>query len=124
MSNARQDDPRAVTPGLEEYEISPAEAAERLATDDAADFILVDCREPDELATAAIPGAVHIPTGEIPARWHELDTGAEIAVICHHGQRSLNATMFLHKQGIDEARSVTGGIDAWSRLIDPSIPRY
>jgi len=47
-----------------------------------------------------------------------------IVVLCHHGQRSLSVAMWLRGQGFERAQSLAGGIDAWSRVIDPSVPRY
>jgi rhodanese-related sulfurtransferase len=62
---------------------------------------------------------------EIPARAHqELDDEANILCLCHHGARSLSVAAWLRRQGFDKAQSVSGGIDAFSRLIDPTIPRY
>ena len=87
--------------------------------------LLLDVREPWEHATASIPAATLIPMNEIPARAHqELDEDAAILVMCHHGARSLSVAAWLRQQGFDKAQSVSGGIDAWSRLIDPTIPRY
>ena len=87
--------------------------------------LLLDVREPWEIATAALPNATLIPMNEIPARAHtELDPDAPIVVLCHHGARSLSVTMWLRNQGFDHAQSLIGGIDHWSRTIDPKIPRY
>jgi len=87
--------------------------------------LLLDVREPWEFATAAIPGATLIPMGDIPSRAHaELDPDQPIIVLCHHGARSLSVTMWLRREGFDHAQSLAGGIDFWSRSIDPSIPRY
>ena len=87
--------------------------------------MLLDVREPWETATASIEGATLIPMNEIPGRAHqELDEEAPILVLCHHGARSLSVAAWLRNQGFDKAQSVAGGIDAWSRLIDPHIPRY
>jgi rhodanese-related sulfurtransferase len=87
--------------------------------------ILLDVREPWEYQTASLPNSLLIPMGEIPARAHaELDPDAPIVVICHHGARSLNVTMWLRNQGFEHVQSLAGGIDAWSRTIDPTIPRY
>ena len=86
---------------------------------------LLDVREPWEAQTASIPGSVLIPMGEIAARAHtELDPDAPLVVLCHHGARSLSVTMWLRQQGYEHAQSLAGGIDAWSRLVDPAIPRY
>ena len=87
--------------------------------------LLLDVREPWEYQTASIPGSTLIPKNENPARAHqELDEEAPILVLCHHGARSLSVAAWLRQQGFDKAQSVSGGIDAWSRLIDPTIPRY
>ena len=87
--------------------------------------MLLDVREPWEVATASIEGATVIPMNEIPSRAHaELDPDKPIVVMCHHGVRSLSVTMWLRNQGFDEAQSLIGGIDHWSRVIDPSVPRY
>ncbi len=87
--------------------------------------ILLDVREPWEYQTASIPDSVLIPMGEIPSRVHtELDPDQPIVVVCHHGARSLNVTMWLRNQGFDHVQSLAGGIDAWSAVIDPTIPRY
>ncbi|QMV20030.1 sulfurtransferase [Granulicella sp. 5B5] len=87
--------------------------------------LLLDVREPWEVATAGIDGATLIPMNEIPGRAHqELNDEAPILVLCHHGARSLSVTAWLRNQGFDKAQSIAGGIDAWSRLIDPHIPRY
>jgi rhodanese-related sulfurtransferase len=87
--------------------------------------LLLDVREPWEFQTASLPNSVLIPMGEIPSRAHaELDPDAPIVVLCHHGARSLSVTMWLRNQGFEHAQSLAGGIDAWSRTIDPTIPRY
>ena len=87
--------------------------------------MLLDVREPWEVATASLPGATLMPMGEISARAHqELDDEAPILVLCHHGARSLSVAAWLRNQGFGKAQSVAGGIDAWSRLIDPQVPRY
>jgi rhodanese-related sulfurtransferase len=87
--------------------------------------VLLDVREPWEVETASIAGATNIPMGDVPARAHqELDDESPILVMCHHGARSLSVAAWLRQQGFDKAQSVSGGIDAWSRSIDPTIPRY
>lgn len=87
--------------------------------------ILLDVREPWEAETAALPNAILMPMGDIPSRAHtELDPDAPIVVMCHHGARSLNVALWLRDQGFTHAQSLAGGIDAWSRTIDPEIPRY
>jgi rhodanese-related sulfurtransferase len=103
-------------------EISVAELARR--HDAGEDFVLLDVREPDEIATASIPWAITIPMGEIPARYGELPTDKPIAVLCHGGMRSARVTAFLNQNGVPNAVNVAGGIDAWSTSIDPTVPRY
>jgi rhodanese-related sulfurtransferase len=87
--------------------------------------LLLDVREPWEFSTAAIEGAKLIPMGDIPSRAHaELDPDQPIVVLCHHGARSLSVTMWLRREGFEHAQSLAGGIDEWSRTIDPQVPRY
>src|SRR6266699_3575994 len=85
-------------------------------------FVLLDCREPSEVATARIDGSMHIPMKDIPARMAELEPqkACRIVVHCHHGGRSLRVAQFLRQQGFDKAQNMAGGIDAWSQEIDPS----
>ncbi len=88
------------------------------------DFVLLDVREPDEIATAALPDSVAIPMREVPARMTELPQHKPIAVMCHHGGRSERVAQFLVARGFDDVSNVDGGIDAYARQVDPSIPRY
>lgn len=86
---------------------------------------LLDVREPWEHATVSLPGSRLIPMAEIPSRAQlELDPDQPIVVLCHHGVRSMSVAVWLRQQGFEEAQSLSGGIDGWSRTIDPSIPRY
>ncbi len=107
---------------VDKLEISVQEYRSRCAAG-AGELVLLDCREPDELALSRLEGAVCISVREIPARLAELDPARELVVMCHHGQRSYRVALFLAQQGY-RARSLAGGIDAWSREIDPSVPRY
>jgi rhodanese-related sulfurtransferase len=90
--------------------------------------LLLDVREPWEVALARIevPGLawLHVPMGDIPARLQELEPEQPVAVYCHHGMRSLQVVAFLSRQGFDVVYNLAGGIDAWSREIDPTVPRY
>lgn len=90
------------------------------------DFLLLDCRTPAEHATANIPNSILIPMNDIPARINELEPHREslIVVHCHHGGRSLRVTEWLLAQGFTNVQNMTGGIDAWSEQIDPSVPKY
>jgi rhodanese-related sulfurtransferase len=90
-----------------------------------ANFILLDVREPWEFATAQVEGSQLIPMGEIPSRaFQELDPDAHIVTLCHAGVRSMNVAVWLRNQGFEHAQSLQGGIDAWSILVDPKVPRY
>src|SRR5580698_4371895 len=87
--------------------------------------ILLDVREPWEFQAARLPDSLLMPMGDVPSRVHaELDPDAHIVVLCHHGQRSLSVAMWLRGQGFERAQSLAGGIDLWSRAIDPTVPRY
>ena len=87
--------------------------------------VLLDVREPWEFQAARLPDSLLMPMGEVTSRAHaELDPDAHIVVLCHHGQRSLSVALWLRNQGCERAQSLAGGIDAWSRSIDPTIPRY
>jgi adenylyltransferase/sulfurtransferase len=87
-------------------------------------FCLLDVREPWELALASIPGCLSIPLNEIPGRLAELDGNLEIIVMCKLGGRSQRAAEFLARQGFGRVANLQGGIDAWAREIDPSVPGY
>ncbi len=87
--------------------------------------LLLDVREPWEHETAALPNATLMPMGDIPSRANaELDPDAPIVVMCHHGSRSLHVALWLRGHKATHAQSLAGGIDAGSRSIDPTIPRY
>jgi rhodanese-related sulfurtransferase len=110
-------------PALLDPEITPQAFAHLRITPSAP--ILLDVREPWEFAIAHLPNSLLMPMGDVPSRAHaELDPDAPIVVLCHHGQRSLSVALWLRNQGFDHAQSLAGGIDTWSRLIDPTLPRY
>jgi rhodanese-related sulfurtransferase len=106
-----------------DYEITPEQVKAKL--DDRRAFTLLDVREPWEFQTAKIFGAKLIPMGDVPSRAHqELDPEDEIVVVCHHGVRSMNVTVWLRQQGFEKAQSMRGGIHAWSRTVDGTVPTY
>ena len=106
-----------------EYEITPAEVKGKFDRDER--FTLLDVRELWEFQTASIAGATLMPMGEVPSRANqELDPEDHVVVICHHGVRSMNVTVWLRRQGFEKAQSMRGGIDAWSRTIDKNVPLY
>jgi len=88
--------------------------------------VLLDVREPEEYAICRLPGSVLIPLGDLPGRVASLDfpEDATLVVYCHHGVRSNRAAAFLHQHGFENAVNMTGGIDWWSQLINPGVPRY
>ena len=87
---------------------------------------LLDVRQPWEHEAAALPGSTLVPLNELPTRAGEVapPDGAQVVVYCHHGIRSLSAVGYLHRLGYVHARSLAGGIDAWSCEVDPAVPRY
>lgn len=106
-----------------DYEIAPEELKALL--DSNSDVVVLDVREPWEIETASLAGSTNIPMGDIPARFsQELDPEKHIVVICHHGVRSMNVTAWLRQHGFDDVQSLRGGIDRWSREIDPKVPLY
>lgn len=104
-------------------EITPAEVSELLKT--GALLRLIDVREPAEHAICHIEGSTLIPMQSIPQHLNELDDpAARIVVFCHHGVRSMSVVDWLRRQGVENCRSMAGGIDLWSLRIDPGVPRY
>jgi len=85
-------------------------------------FILLDVREPHEHERGRLPGSKLIPLGELARRFGELRPSEEIIVICRSGNRSAKAVKFLKGKGFAKSFNLAGGILAWARRIDPSIP--
>lgn len=85
---------------------------------------LLDCRELSEWNYCRIPNAQHIPMGQVPARVNELDTTRPVVVCCHHGVRSHSVCEFLVRHGFTQVANLSGGIDAWSCQVDPTVGRY
>jgi rhodanese-related sulfurtransferase len=88
---------------------------------------LLDVRELWEFETAKIDGATNIPMSSIPSHVEEireLQGENELVVICHHGVRSMHVAQYLAAQGLDDLVNLRGGIDAWSRLVDTTVPAY
>ncbi len=105
-------------------EVSVQEVRSRLAA--AEDFLLLDCRRPEEYSLVHLKEAVLIPMDELPDRLSELggETSRSVVVYCHHGGRSMMVTRWLRQQGWDRVQSMRGGIDAWADEIDHTLPRY
>ncbi len=104
-------------------EFSPTDVAKRLR--EAPDsVVLLDVREPFERDLATIQPSLHIPMREVPGRTGELPKDREIVVYCHGGTRSAMVVAFLESHGFSSVSNLAGGIDAWSRMVDPKVPRY
>lgn len=86
--------------------------------------LLLDVREPWEWQIAHIEGARHLPMGQIPANVEQIDRTHPTVVICHHGMRSLQVIAFLQRHGFDNLHNLQGGIDAWSREVNPQVALY
>jgi len=85
---------------------------------------VLDVREPDEYRIACVPGVPLMPLSTLPQRLAELNPGQTIYLHCKGGGRSLKACQLLKAHGFQNAKSVKGGILAWAREIDPSVPQY
>ena len=102
-------------------EISAADFLKRRAQGDA--LTLLDVREDWEMSVASVQGVVHIPMAQVQSRLSELDRNTDIVVLCRSGRRSMEVAKLLQQSGF-QAINLAGGILAWSRDIDPSIPTY
>lgn len=102
-------------------EIAVHELSTRLQTDER--LLLLDVREPAEWNICHIEGALHLPMRRVELELDQIPDRARVAVLCHHGMRSAMVTQLLLSRGYD-AVNVSGGIDAWARLIDPTVLRY
>ena len=86
--------------------------------------LLLDVREPSEVAICAIAGSRFIPMRQIAENLPDLPRDRPILVLCHVGGRSRLVTRFLRANGFPQASNVAGGIDAWAEQIDPALARY
>lgn len=105
-------------------QIRASQLAEWLADANRPAPLLLDVREPWELALCQIEGAVHVPMHLIPVRCSEFDTQRDIVVICHHGGRSMQVGMFLERKGCGSVFNLAGGIEGWACEVDPGMNRY
>ena len=103
-------------------EISPQELKQKL--DDNNSLFLLDVREQSEYDIVHLEDAQLIPLNTLPHHIDTLPSDKEIVVYCHHGQRSLYATAYLHQNGYTEAKNLTGGIDQWAAEINTTLRRY
>ena len=101
-------------------EISPTEVKQHMGT-----LTLIDVREPAEHQLCQIPGARLIPMRTIPEQLKRLEElPGPLIIFCHHGVRSLRVVEWLREQGLTDCQSMAGGIEAWSLMVDRSVPRY
>lgn len=108
-----------------EYEITARKLSELIAANGA--LLIVDVRTAGEREVAAIMPSIHVPLHEIEARVDEIleeAEGKQVVTYCHHGVRSLRASLFLRQVGASSALSMAGGIEAWSLAVDAKVPRY
>lgn len=87
-------------------------------------LLLLDIRESYELMISRLEGARHIPMSEIQERHAEIPRDQPVVIFCHHGVRSARLIAALQEIGYTNLINMRGGIDAWSKEIDPSVPRY
>ena len=104
-------------------DITPSALQDHLAQADPPPLLL-DVREPWEYQTVHLPRSKLIPMMQIPAALSQLDQNEEIVVICHHGIRSRQVAYFLEGNGFRNVINLYGGIDAWAREVDSSLPIY
>ena len=107
---------------MEDIQITAKEVNERIGRGDK--LLLVDVRESWEYDLCRISGAKLIPLGTLPANLSTLLGADDVICYCHRGMRSLDAAAWLRQQGVENAKSMTGGIDQWSVEIDPQVSRY
>jgi rhodanese-related sulfurtransferase len=90
--------------------------------------VVLDVREPAELQIASVKAEgfalLTMPMGTVPLRLAELDPQQPIAVLCHHGGRSMQVAQFLANRGFENVANIAGGIHAWAAEVDPSLATY
>jgi sulfur-carrier protein adenylyltransferase/sulfurtransferase len=104
------------------WDITATELAQRLKEGN--HLRLIDVREPHELEISHLEGAQLIPLGQLAARMSELDSAEEIVLFCKAGTRSARALELLASAGFKKMKNLKGGINAWAREVDPSLPIY
>lgn len=105
----------------ERFDITAPELADRLRSNG---LFLLDVREPHELEISRLPNAVNIPLGSLAAHLAELDSAREMVVFCKSGTRSARALELLASAGFRKVKNLKGGINAWAREVDGSLPVY
>jgi len=103
-------------------DITPKQLKSRLEAGEAIDII--DVREDWEVAQGMLANAIHIPMDDIPDAVDQISREKPVVVMCHTGRRSEQVALWMDTEGFDNVLNLVGGIDQWSREIDPSLPRY
>lgn len=105
-----------------DWDIEAGQLAEQL--EQGQPIQLLDVREPHELEISRLEGADLIPLGQLAARLSELDSAEDMVVFCKAGTRSARALELLASAGFRKVKNLKGGINAWAREVDPSLPIY
>ena len=105
----------------ESWDITVTELAERVKTNH---LKLIDVREPHELEISRLPNATNIPLGQLAARLSELDSAEDMVLFCKSGARSTRALELLTSAGFKKVKNLKGGINAWAKEVDQSLPIY
>ena len=111
-----------MSPAAPIAEATPEEIHRRLQAGE--DLLLVDVREPEEIAIAALPDALICPLSRAPDWLDRLSKAQPLVIFCHHGIRSLRVAHALAERGHTNLTNMTGGIDRWSTEVDSTVPRY
>ena len=106
----------------EDWDITAPELAQLLQSGNS--LRLIDVREPHELEISSLEGADLIPLGQLASRLSELDSAEDIVLFCKAGTRSARALELLASAGFRKMKNLKGGINAWAREVDPSLPIY
>lgn len=106
----------------DDWDISALDLKSRLSL--TPNLLLLDVREPHELAISALRGSKNIPLGELAARLSELDSAQEMVVFCKSGTRSARALELLVSAGFKKIKNLKGGINAWAKEVDKELPVY
>ncbi len=104
------------------WDITPAELEQKISSQ--SQFILLDVREPHEQQISSLDGTTLIPLGQLASRLSELDSAKEMVIFCKGGTRSTRALELLVSAGFRKVKNLKGGINAWAREIDPTLPVY
>ncbi len=105
-------------------QITVRELADKIASGER--IQLIDVRQPWENEHCRIPNSVLIPLNELIEHMGDIEAeeSSLIVVYCHHGIRSLSGAALILQAGYNNVVSLAGGIDAWSKEIDPKVPVY